>query len=216
MARRDQHGDVAAIVDIGALEAGDRLRHRAQHGVGDGPGDGGHRRDELLAKEPAGARHAPCRRAGQRRRLRPERLAQHPQFAGELGQQAVEGGLGGGIGALDFGGSAEGRDDEIARALLQMQAVARQAGDAVGCHPTSLPVIASAAKQSRGTSSETRLDCFAALAMKGHVSPAAAARGSRPRRPRSGPGRHGRAGPPRPGRSPRHGRRRRDRARAAR
>ena len=55
------------------------------------------------------------------------------------GGNVVEGGLGCVIRTLDVQRWAEGGDDEIARAVLQMQAVAGEAGDLVGFHGFRLP-----------------------------------------------------------------------------
>jgi hypothetical protein len=123
------NGDVAAVVDEGALDAG-RGADRGHDGVGDGAGDGGHGCDETVG-EWCGRR---VHQEGRRRQARgvADRLAEPRQHGNETFQEAGEAAGGGTIGALDGGIGAAGLDHEVDRPVRQMQAVA---GEAVGQGP---------------------------------------------------------------------------------
>src|SRR4029450_13240463 len=69
LAGREMKGDVAAIVDVRFGEAA-AFTHRGEEMIGDGAGDGGHRRDEAGAVGPAGSEHAASDGAMQSRRCR--------------------------------------------------------------------------------------------------------------------------------------------------
>ena len=125
VAGREMDRDVAAVVDIGLVEraAG---QHRLQHLVGDGAGDGGHRRDEDGAMRPHGLGHAPRDRALQQRIGLADRPAQDRQLAHQRRQDVAEAIDGLAIGALDLVARAERLDDEVDRPVLQVQAAVGQ------------------------------------------------------------------------------------------
>ena len=120
---RQMDRDVAAIVhmrDVQIRHGG----HRRQHMVGDGAGDGRHGRDEIHPIGPDRGGHAACDGAREVGRQVAHRAAQHRQFRDQAGEQALEGGLRGAEGVACAG--ALGADDEVDRAVLQVQAAVGQ------------------------------------------------------------------------------------------
>ena len=125
VAGREMDRDVAAVVDVGLVEraAG---QHRLQHLVGDGAGDGGHRRDEDGTMRPHRLGHAPRDRALQQRIGVTDAAAQDRQLAHQRRQDVAEAIDGLPIRPLDLVAHAERLDDEVDRAVLQMQAAVGQ------------------------------------------------------------------------------------------
>ena len=121
--------DVAAVVHIGLGERA-ATHQRLQHLVGDGAGNGGHRRDVAGAMRPHGFGHAPRYRTLQQGIGLSDRPTQYQKFADQGRQDVAEAIDRLRIGKLDLGLHAERLDDEIDRTVLQMQpSVAETGGD---------------------------------------------------------------------------------------
>jgi hypothetical protein len=138
LARREMDRDVATVVDIGLVERA-TVHEGRQHFVSHRARNRCHRRDVDRTMRPHGLGHAPRHRALKRGIALADRPPQRRQFADQAGKDVAEALDGLGIGAFDLGGRAEGLDDEVDRALLQMQpAVGQARGDRAG-HRSSLP-----------------------------------------------------------------------------
>ena len=121
--------DVAAVVDVSAGEPPAR-QHRIQHRIGDGAGDGGHRRDEHARVPRRGADHARRDRTGDFRQVRADRPTQDRQVADEEIEQRFEIADSLLIGRFHLARLPPGLDDQIDRPVLQVQppAVRQHAG----------------------------------------------------------------------------------------
>ena len=121
--------DVAAVVDVGARQRA-AVDQRRQHVVGDGAGDGGHRRDEDVGMGPAGGGHALGHRAIRLGRDFGDRRTEQIELADQRREQPDEAGLGLAVRGAHLVGRAEGLDDQVDRAVLHMQpAPVGQQGD---------------------------------------------------------------------------------------
>ena len=113
--------DVAAIVDIGAIERRCR-QHRAKDFLCHTAGDGRHRRDEAIRSEWGNGRmHAARNRSLQRATQGMSGLAQLSQFGAQLVEQAAQAARRRRIGGANVGLPTIRLDDQIDRAILQMQ-----------------------------------------------------------------------------------------------
>ena len=121
-ARGQMDGDVAAVVDIGALQPAPS-GHRRQHMVGHRPRHRGHRRHELGQMRQHGRQHAPRHRPPQRQIGR-GRSSQRREFRDQLGQDASEAVQGLAVGRRYLVGRTEGLEHEVDGAVLQMQPAA--------------------------------------------------------------------------------------------
>ncbi len=113
-------GDVAAVVDESALQPPPR-EHRLQHRVGDGAGDGGHRRDEHTPMPLRRGDHPPGHRPPHSELRGPDRPAQDGQVADEDVEERCKIAHGLRVRRLDFARDPPSLDDQIDRAVLQVQ-----------------------------------------------------------------------------------------------
>lgn len=128
LARRQVEGDIAAVIDVGALEAA-AGRERRQDLVGDGARHRRHGGDEDRTVGPDRRGHAPRHRAGDGRHRRPHGPAQDIQLLDQLGEQAFEAPGGAGIGAVNLAWWPKSLGHDIDGPVVQMQAAAvRQQG----------------------------------------------------------------------------------------
>jgi antitoxin VapB len=117
---RQMQRDVAAIIDVGAGERR-RLGHRRQNFLGDRSSDRRHRRDETRRMERRDRRRHPARDDAPRpRRCRQGARPQQRQFVAELVENGREPPPCRRIGRFDSQALAEGLDDEVDRAIVEM------------------------------------------------------------------------------------------------
>ena len=119
--------NIAAVIDIGLGEVA-ALGQRRQHLLRHRAGHGRHGRDEMLPKGPDRLGHAPGDGALQGGHRLADRLAQEAELGGELGQDGGKALPSLIIGRRDLGGGAEGLDDEVDGAMIQMQAAIGEPG----------------------------------------------------------------------------------------
>ena len=122
LALRQPQRDVAAVVGIGAADAG--AGQGAQHLFGDGTGDGGHGGDEGGAKGRDGGGHAAGDGAGH---PGPGR-AKGGKFVDQFFQDGREPGRGAGMGGADGQRRAERLGDNVDGAVVQMEPPPRKQG----------------------------------------------------------------------------------------
>ncbi len=121
LAATEMQRDVAAIVDIGAIERR-LIQHRTEDFLGHCARHRRHRRDEAVGREwRDGRMHAARDDAFQHTACRHGRLAQFDQFRTEFVEQAGEAPRRGIIGRANFRRSSLRAHDQVDRTVLQMQ-----------------------------------------------------------------------------------------------
>ena len=120
LARRQEQRDVAAVVHVGAAQATAGRGHLGTDLVGDSPGHGGHRRDEPAVERPHGRGHA-ARDRPREPLPRLERSSQRRQLGHELVEEWAESLPRPPVGACHGRGRCPCLDDQVDRAVLQVQ-----------------------------------------------------------------------------------------------
>ncbi len=117
-------GDVAAIVDVGAIEPR-RIKHGSENFFRDAAGDRGHRRDEMLGRKWRYRRmHAARDDATERAASRIGSLSKLDQLFAEFIEQTVKTPRRSLVGGAHLTFTPLRLDDQIDRTVLQMQPLA--------------------------------------------------------------------------------------------
>lgn len=119
--RREMQGNIAAIVDVSAIERC-ICCHRGQDFIGDRTSDSGHARDKSIPAQAADGAVHPTRdaQAGERR-LRGHCLAQERQFRAQLIENRAEATSCGCVRGAHHLPSTIRRENQIDRPIVQMQ-----------------------------------------------------------------------------------------------